>query len=87
MTDMTTINRTGGQSGVATDENENPPGESVAGCPRHNSDVRTQPYRAERHEGFGAQAVDSAPSAGWREVYFSMDVDQRPHGGDHARSR
>jgi len=74
MTDMTTINRTGGQGGVATDENENPPGESVAGCPRQqHNDGRTQSYRAERHE-FNGQSDEPVPSAGWREVYDAMEV-------------
>jgi hypothetical protein len=60
-------------------ENQNAGGESVAGCPAQENDDSNQCYNGESHKFTERQRVDDdqVPSAGWREVYFSMGVDVR----------
>lgn len=53
---------------------------TVAGCPGQN-DKSNHAYESKHNKRFerAEQSEDNIPSAGWREVYYGMEVGQYGH--------
>lgn len=69
----------GAEDAVETQEQEEHPEGSSQDLPREEHDDCKLSYHGESHKFTerSASRDEQVPSAGWREVYFSMGVSQR----------
>lgn len=72
------INSKADEDGSRANEDQEGPRGALAGNPGRKEYVRTNVYNAERHKNTEEHS-ERVPSAGWRAVYWRMEVSNRGH--------